>query len=391
MHSLSLSKGAAAAVLRGHPWIFRAQIRALTGAPASGDCVRILDDGACIGYAMYDEQSPLAARVWSLDAPLSTAMFRTRLTRALARRRALAADGATTAMRLVNGEGDRLPGLVIDRYENTAVLKADADALSIFLAQVSHRSVLEDVLRDAGVHTLIDRTGKHGTSGGPKAIFGELPTTEIIAQEHGVPFHVDVLRGQKTGAFLDQRENRQRVQRLASTSGRMLNLFSYAGGFSLRAALGGAAEVTSVDIAGAAHRTAQTCFRAAGVDPKQHRFVAADAFAFLDEAKKRGETFDFIVCDPPSFAPNEKSMRTALASYRRLHLACVSILAPGGIFCAASCSSHVDATTFLETLDDASLGSSDLVLTELHGLPSDHPTLAAFPEGRYLKFAVLAS
>lgn len=395
MDSLTLSKGAAAAVLRGHPWIFREQIRGVSGAPGTGDSVRVLDDGKCIAHALFDETSPIAARVWSKAAPVTAALFRSRLEGALGRRASLQAPSAspTTALRLVNGEGDRIPGLVIDRYANTAVLKSDSEALTTFLSKDDAKRALVEALQAVGIDSLLDRTGKHGTTGAPRAIFGALPTTEIIAHEHGVPFHVDVLRGQKTGAFLDQRENRKRVQELARSSARMLNLFSYAGGFSLRAALGGATEVTSVDIAGAAHRTAQTCFRAAGVDPKHHRFVAADAFAFLDEAKKRGETFDFIVCDPPSFAPNEKSVRTALASYRRLHLACASILTRGrnAIFCAASCSSHVDATMFLETLDDASLESDGLVLSELHGLPNDHPTLPAFPEGRYLKFAVLSS
>ncbi|MFO0663127.1 MAG: class I SAM-dependent rRNA methyltransferase [Polyangiaceae bacterium] len=390
-HALTLSKGAAAAVLRGHPWVFREQIRATSGSPKTGDVVSILDDQGCIAHALYDETSPIAARVWTSEATIDTKLFRRRLEQALARRERLGRDGTTTAMRLVNGEGDRIPGLVIDRYANVAVLKSDSDALTRFLATPQVSSALENVLRANGLDTLIDRTGKHGSSGAPRAIFGDLPTAEVVATEHGVPFHVDVLRGQKTGAFLDQRENRQRVQRLASSSKRMLNLFSYAGGFSLRAALGGATEVTSVDIAGAAHRTAQVCFRAAGVDPKSHRFVAADAFDFLDLARKRGESFDLIVCDPPSFAPNEKSVRTALASYRRLHVACASILSSGGVFCAASCSSHVDAKTFLETIDDASLETNRFVLSEYHGLPEDHPTLPAFPEGRYLKFAVLSS
>jgi 23S rRNA (cytosine1962-C5)-methyltransferase len=148
--------------------------------------------------------------------------------------------------------------------------------------------------------------------------------------------------------------------------------------------------VTSVDIAAAAHATAQASFKAAGVDPKGHEFVAADAFAFLAEAAKNRRTWDVVVSDPPSFAPSEKALARAISAYRALHRACADVLAPGGVFCAASCSSHVDADAFTATLDDASLGRSDLRLLSMHGPGADHPTLPAWPEGRYLKFAVMA-
>ena len=204
-----------------------------------------------------------------------------------------------------------------------------------------------------------------------------------------MPFVVDLLRGQKTGAFLDQRDNRRRVGAMARGK-RVLNLFSYAGGFSLHSAAGGATHVTSVDIAAQAHVTAQASFRAAGIDPRAHEFASADAFAFLASARDRGETWDIVVSDPPSFAPNEKSRPRALSAYRSLHRAAAQVLAPGGTLCAASCSSHVDAEAFVSTLDDATLSPRRLSLLELHGAPPDHPTVAGWPEGRYLKFAVLS-
>ena len=129
--------------------------------------------------------------------------------------------------------------------------------------------------------------------------------------------------------------------------------------------------------------------RANGLDPDAHAFVTADAFAFLESAKNKGDRWDLVISDPPSFAPNEKSRPRALTAYRRLHAACAAVLAPSGIFCASSCSSHVSAEEFATTLDDGATGRSDLSLVELHGSPWDHPTLAAFPEGRYLKFFVL--
>jgi 23S rRNA (cytosine1962-C5)-methyltransferase len=257
---------------------------------------------------------------------------------------------------------------------------------------------LDDVLRAAGITTLLDREpSKNATAGDGKRIqvrFGP-ERDKIEVREHGVPFFVDVLRGQKTGAFLDQRENRRRIGELvarrknASLGIRVLNLFSYAGGFSLRAALAGGT-VTSVDIAAQAHATAQESFRLAGVQPSAHEFVAADAFAWLDSQKKRGRQWDVVISDPPSFAPSERAKPKAISAYRTLHRACADVLAPGGHFVAASCSSHLGAEEIASTLDDAALGRSDLRLLEQFGPPADHPTLPAFPEGRYLKLCVLA-
>jgi 23S rRNA (cytosine1962-C5)-methyltransferase len=239
-----------------------------------------------------------------------------------------------------------------------------------------------------GVRSLVHRVGAKGEAPRLERLRGDAPPGEVTVREHGVPFVVDVAHGQKTGAFLDQRENRLRVGQL-SRGRRVLNLFSYAGGFSLHAALARATHVTSVDVAAAAHATAQASFRAAGLDASAHAFVTADVRAFLDAARTRRETWDLIVSDPPSFAPSERALPRALAAYRALHRSCVDVLADGGIFCAASCSSHVDSAAFLATLDDAALGGRPLVVTELRGAGPDHPCVAAFPEGRYLKFVIL--
>ena len=218
---------------------------------------------------------------------------------------------------------------------------------------------------------------------------GPTAPDRVIVQEHGIRMEVDLAHGQKTGAFLDQRENRARVRLLAGGRRRVLNLFSYAGGFSIAAALGGAARVTSVDTAAAAHASAVRTFRENGVDPTDHDFVSADVFAYLDQARAQGDRFDLVISDPPSFAHNERTRTRALGAYRRLHRAVAAVLADGAIFCAASCSSHVPADEFLGTLDDAALSRSDLRLLELHGQPADHPSLPAWPEGRYLKFVIL--
>lgn len=411
--SVVVSPQGVASVRRGHPWIFRSSVRTVLGGldtASAGVVARIQDErGETLGAGVYDPVSPIAVRVWTQgpDARVDADLFRARLERALALRQAWFADGRTTAYRVLNGEGDRTPGFVIDRYADVAVLRVDGDAARE-VAKVLTRD-LDDVLRGAGITTLLEREpARTGAGGGAKRTtvrFGP-PRDKVHVAEHGVPFVVDVARGQKTGAFLDQRENRRRIGELvaslcaadaagaASAEGkarrevRVLNLFSYAGGFSLRAALAGAT-VTSVDVAAEAHATAQESFRLAGVDPSAHEFVTADAFAWLERAKERGRAWDVVVSDPPSFAPSERAKPKAIAAYRALHRACAGVLAPVGTFVAASCSSHLLAEEFLATLDDAALGRSDLRLLELHGPPRDHASLPAFPEGRYLKLAVL--
>ncbi|HEY8040583.1 MAG TPA: class I SAM-dependent rRNA methyltransferase [Polyangiaceae bacterium] len=381
--------GAAESLAHGHPWVWRETVsRGLDGARAGEEVQVVGADGAPVGRGLVDPGSPLAVRMWTRGrAPVDAALWRERARRAGALRATLFEGGATTAYRVLHGEGDRMPGFVVDRYAAVAVARTDGDAATARVADLAE--ALWPTLESWGVSTLVHRLGGKGETPRLELLRGTPPPDTVRVLEHGVPFVVDLARGQKTGAFLDQRENRRRVGELARGR-RVLNLFSYAGGFSLRAALGGATHVTSVDVAAGAHATAQASFRAAGVDPGAHAFATADARAFLDAARGRGERWDLVVSDPPSFAPSEKAVARALSSYRGLHRACADVLAPAGVLCAASCSSHVDAATFLTTLDDAALGRDDLRLLELRGAGADHPTLPAFPEGRYLKFAVLA-
>jgi 23S rRNA (cytosine1962-C5)-methyltransferase len=391
--TLSLRRPAAVGpVLRGHPWIWREALGPGLEALQAGDEVRILGpDGGPIGRGLADPGSPIAVRIWTHgDEAIDGALFEARAAAAVALRGWLFADGLTTAYRVVNGEGDRMPGLVVDRYADVGVVRVDGAGAEARLEDFVES--LWPPLEAAGVRSLVLRS-QRGTQKGSAVELqvlrgGPAPPT-VRVNEHGVPSFVDLARGQKTGAFLDQRENRRRVGELARGR-RVLNLFSYTGGFGLHAALGGATHVTNVDVATAAHATAQESMRAAGVDPRTHAFVTADVKEMLERARRQGDRWDLVVSDPPSYAPSEKALPRALAAYRALHRACAEVLAPGGILCAASCSSHVDAATFVTTLDDSALERGDLSLLELHGAGADHPTVPGFPEGRYLKFAVLA-
>ncbi len=372
----------------GHPWLWRDAVATGLEGAAAGEEVQILaHDGTPLGRGLADPGSPIAVRVWTRGrSPLDSSLWRERVGRACALRRELFSDQTTNAYRVLHGEGDRMPGFVVDRYGPVAVLRTDGDGAAARVDDLVR--VLGPTLETWGVSSLVHRVGSKGETPRLDLLRGQAPPDTLQVLENGITFVVDLRRGQKTGAFLDQRDNRLRVGRLAKGR-RVLNLFSYAGGFSLHAAHGGARRVTSVDVSAAAHATAQASFRAMGLDPGQHAFVTADVYAFLAEAKKRGDRWDLVISDPPSFAPSEKAVRRALTAYRALHRACADVLAPAGVFCAASCSSHVGMDAFLSTLDDAALGRDDLRVLELHGAGPDHPTLPAFPEGRYLKLAVL--
>jgi 23S rRNA (cytosine1962-C5)-methyltransferase len=373
---------------------------------SSGDVVELMGEPKeALGFGLWDADSPICTRVFerppsAIDdrargrarggSPLDESSIALRIDKALRLRDDLfGGDSETTAYRLCNGEGDRVPGLVLDRYGDVAVLRLDGGHLHPWLTRL--KEPLAALLDRRGVR----RIGLRATAaerGGKKLspFHGDELPDRVTVRERGVSMEVDLAHGQKTGAFLDQRENRARVRALASNKRRVLNLFSYAGGFSIAAALGGASHVTSVDSASGAHASAQRTFRANGVDPGAHTFVAADVFALLDQAKLRGDRYDLVISDPPSFAPSERAKARAVSAYRRLHAAAAAVLAEGGVLCAASCSSHISVEDFMATLDDATLGRDDLRLRAIHGQPDDHPTLPVWPEGRYLKFAILA-
>lgn len=384
------SPGAAAAVADGHPWIWRDGLRGPFDAHAPGDIVEVRDtEGQFVARGLLDPEGALAFRSFVLDekTPLDAALLLDRLDRAIALREALF-DETTTAYRISHGEGDRLPGVTLDRYGPIGVLRPDGVVPWSFIEP--HTAAIAERLKRIGIETLVLRDTRKGVQEGSRieVLHGPPAPDRVTILEHGMIMEVDLARGQKTGAFLDQRENRKRV-RGWSRGRRVLNLFSYAGGFSLAAALGGATEVTSVDIAHEAHKTAQRSFVENGLAPREHPFVTADVFQFLDNAHQRGERWDLIVCDPPSFASSEKQKAGGLAAYRKLHRAAARLLSPNALFCAASCSSHVSEADFLETLRVRALGRDDLRLLETFGPPADHPTLPAFREGRYLKLALL--
>ena len=366
---------------RGHPWIWRDALRGLE-APA-GSVVTVVDaTGRFVARGLADE-GPIGVRVLTTDLRerVDDALFAQRV-RAAASLRARVVAPATSAYRLVHGEGDRIPGAVCDVYGSYAVLRFDGVAAHAWRGCIER--ALAPVLAELGVRSLIARLGRRGSESIEPA-WGELPDGPIVVQEHGMSLWADLCRGQKTGLFLDHRESRWRVRHLAQGL-RVLNLYGYTGGFSAAAGLGGSSEVVTVDSAAPALALAEQTWALNGLDPARHKVAASDVFAFLDAAAGQKAQWDLIVSDPPSFAPNDASMAAALRSYGRLHAQCLQVLAPQGLLLAASCSSHVRREPFAETvLDGAKTARRALQLVDAWGAGPDHPRPLGFPEGDYLK------
>jgi 23S rRNA (cytosine1962-C5)-methyltransferase len=379
MNRVRLKKDLARSIRAGHPWIYADALEPPPRALATGSSVEVIGkNGNLVARGLYDAGSPIAVRVYTTDPkePLDERLLRRRLADALASRRFDASQ--TNAYRWCNGEGDFLPGVVVDVYDRVAILRLDGDAVQ------SLRDQLAALLVELGGVTHVYERSRGGQG---RALFGGAPPNPVEIREHGVRFSVDVVHGQKTGFFLDQRENRQLLRQFYGAATECANLFAYTGGFSVYLALGGATRVATVDSAAPALEAARANFRLNGLDPARHEFACEDAFEWLARQAPR---FDLVITDPPSFAPSEKSVGRALSAYRDLNALALGAVKKGGLLAAASCSSHVDLEAFLGALRDAGeKARRPLRVVEVRGQPADHPSLPAFPEGRYLKFVLL--
>jgi 23S rRNA (cytosine1962-C5)-methyltransferase len=365
----------------GHPWIYRDHVPQDLDLP-SGSWVHVRA-GSSEAYALWDRTSPIALRVFSRHGPPDAAWFRKRVSEALALRAPLRA-GSTNAFRVLYGEGDGVPGLTVDLYDRHAVLVTYADSVDTLVPDV-----VRELKRELSLDGVLQRRRGAG-EGADRVVLldGREPPRPLIVSEHGVRFVADLYAGQKTGLFLDHRENRAYVRSVARGAD-VLNLFAYTGGFSVYAALGGARRVTSVDIAPAAIAAARENFAENGVAAELHEAVAADVFAYLEKARREARRFDLVICDPPSFASSQSKQYAALRAYARLNALGLSLLSEGGLYAAASCTAQVSPEAFRHTLAQAA-ARAGVRLQIIHdvGQPVDHPIFVGHPEGRYLKFVV---
>ncbi|MCA9534176.1 MAG: class I SAM-dependent rRNA methyltransferase [Myxococcales bacterium] len=373
-----LTKPLERVIHEGHPWIYRDALEPHDAQP--GDVVTVHDKRGrfvCRGHA---DSGPIAVRVWTTEDESLARLYSARFTQALALR-AWIRPPDSDAYRLVHGEADRMPGCVIDRYGPIAVMRLDGDGATALREPLVLAA--EPQLRALGIETLLWRVGRKQQID-VQAAFGSMPTDRVVVTERGTKLVADLEHGQKTGLFLDLRESRYRVRQL-SQGKRVLNLYGYTGGFSVAAALGGATHVTTVDIAPEAVKLTADTYAANGLDQAQHDAVTSDVPAYLDQLSGEAE-FDIIICDPPSFAPSERALPAALDSYRALHERCMRRVTRGGLYLAASCSSHVNREAFEETLREGARRARRVVqVLERSGAPADHPRLLGFPEFDYLK------
>ncbi|WP_397570113.1 class I SAM-dependent rRNA methyltransferase [Schlesneria sp. T3-172] len=384
---LRLNRDLVRLIKRGNPWVYADALRELPRAPAGTPAV-LLDNrkGQAVARGFYDPRCPVALRICETDPELKLddRWAERRLRGALDLRRGFSCDGPTNGFRLLNGEGDSVPGVVADVYSDTAVVKLDGEGPAGFW---KIDELAEWLAREQNLPRIYERQKERGAAGRP--LVGTTPAEPVSFREHGLEFTADVVRGQKTGFFLDQRDNRQLI-RAWSRDATVLNVFSYTGGFSIAAGAGGATQVTSVDVAPAAIEAANTHWRLNGFPADQHTGVAADAFEFLAQASSEKRRWQLVVLDPPSFAPNRESVPKAKSAYQNVIEAGARVTARQGLLAVASCSSHIDLPMFLECCEEGiSRARRRGTVINVGGQPTDHPTPLALPEFRYLKFVLL--
>jgi 23S rRNA (cytosine1962-C5)-methyltransferase len=389
---LTLKPGRERSLLRRHPWVFSGAIGEVRGPVQSGGTVEVRGaDGRFLAWAAYSPASQIRARVWSFEEAEVPGpdLFGKRIEAALALRRAQVPRETTDALRLVHGESDGLPGLVADRYADTLVVQL------VSAGSEKWRETLIGILLErsgcARVHERSDTEGREleGLAARTGLIAGAAADGPLRIVEHGIRYEVDVAAGQKTGFFLDQRDNRARVGLLAE--GReMLNCFSYTGGFTLSALAGGARSVLSIDSSAPALELARRNLALNGVEAGRAEWLEADVFGALRKLQREGRQFDFVVLDPPKFAPTPKDAERAARGYKDINLNALKLLRPGGLLATFSCSGGVSSDLFQKIVAGAAADAGvSLLLRERYRAAPDHPVRIEFPEGEYLKGLLL--
>ena len=391
--SVQLAPPVVRAVKKGHPWIFDKGILKQNKTAQPGDLAILYDQKRTfVGIGLFDPESPITIRVLHRGKPatLDTAWMKEKLENVFQVRAELIDDPETTGYRLVSGENDGLPGLVVDRYDETLVFKLDTVAWMPHLDQLV--SMFRDLIQPERIVLRINRTVAAAPSCPDHlkkacVIYGPELTGPVIFLENGLKFEAEPIIGQKTGFFLDQRDNRARVGKL-SQGQNVLNVFSYTGGFSLYAASNGAKSVTSLDLSQPALDAALNNFRLnmhlPNIAETPHHLMCDDAFDALRKLDEEGKKYDVVILDPPSFARKRVDIPGALKAYERLVKLGLNVLEEGGVLVSASCSSRISADMFFDTVTrTAATAGRPLQVIEKTAHAADHPI--GFPEGAYLK------
>lgn len=388
MKILTLKKDREKAVLRKHPWIFSGAVQAVDEEPGLGETITVHDHaGQFLAHAAYSPHSQIRARIWSWEenVEINAAFLRQRIESALKLRQTWIDTSGTSAYRLVHAESDGLPGLVVDRYNNTLVfqiLSAGAERWRDEIVAIFADLIEPDCIYERSDVAVRELEGLPEHVG---ILYGNLPEQPLVIQENNLQFKVDLGTGQKTGFYLDQRDNRKFCENIAAGK-RVLNCFSFTGGFTVAALAGEAESVLSIDSSEDAIGLAQENVALNHLSEERCDWIVGDVFEELRNLRDKAEQFDLIVLDPPKFAPTASQAQRAARGYKDINLFAFKLLKPGGVLLTFSCSGGIDAAFFQKIVADAALdaGVDAQVLFHLGQAP-DHPTLLAFPEGTYLK------
>jgi len=394
MNVITLKPGKEKSLLRRHPWVYATGIASTEGRCEAGSTVVIRSaDGRFLARGAYSPESQIRARVWTFDEnePVDHAMFKRRVAAAVAHRQRWVHD--TSAVRLVFGESDRLPGLIVDYYGQGETGQLVCQFNSAGVEQWKD-ALVQALVKETGCPNVYERSDaavrqREGLELVTGVLAGAEPDPELSVTEHGVRYYVDVRNGHKTGFYVDQRDNRKLVGDLAE--GReVLNCFCYTGGFSLAALRGGATSVTSIDSSGDALKIAAGNVTLNGFDPERATWLDADVFKSLREFRAEGRQFDLIVLDPPKFAPSAQHIDRAARAYKEINLVGMQLLRPGGLLFTYSCSGAISMELFQKIVAGAVTDArADARILRRLSAGTDHPMSAAFPEGEYLKGLLL--
>jgi 23S rRNA (cytosine1962-C5)-methyltransferase len=389
MIRLTLKPGRDVSVRRRHPWLFSGAVGESLGDGSDGVAEVVGAGGEILGRGSYSPESQIVARLWTLgDRPIDSSLFRSRFAQARAMRERVVAP-ATTGYRGVNSEGDLCPGVLIDRYGDVAVMELTTGGTETWEPALT--AAAQEVF--APGRLLVRRSGStHDRGllplppGEGRGEGGTLTGTDLVPfLENGLTFFADVAHGQKTGFFLDQRENRARL-RAASAGQTVLNLFSYSGAFSVAALAGGAVRAIDVDSSASALDLAREHRQGNAMAVNAEDFVKADVFEDLRRRVEAGETWDIVVSDPPAFAKKRADVERAARGYKDINRLAMKLVAPGGLLLTCSCSGLVDASLFQKIVFSAGLEAGrSFSLIARQGAGEDHPVSLDCPEGEYLK------
>jgi len=388
LKTLTLKKGRERSVLRKHPWIFSGAVSIVNSDPQNGDEVIVQDsDGKHIAIALYCPFSNIRARVWDWDSSrkISKDTIGEKIHNAILLRKNLSFDSKVNAIRLIFAESDGLPGLIVDQYSDWIVIQILTAGMEKWKAEI-----IESIVEITGITNIYERSDVdvrtlEGLPERTGVLRGKEPPELIEIQEYDLKYYVDIRKGQKTGFYLDQRENRQKL-RSYSKNKSALNCFSYSGGFSLNAERGGSEIVLSVDSSADALRLANKNTILNGLNDNKFGWLEADVFHQLRKFRDENTRFDLIILDPPKFAPTIIQVPKAARAYKDINLLALKLLNKNGILFTFSCSGGVAMDLFQKIIADAALDAdADVKILEKLHQSADHPVSINFPEGEYLK------